>query len=92
MLELRLARPAAAHLRGLSSERRVGERLQRLVQIGDLGRDAHERLLRVEATVQRVQLLADGVEALEQDVELPVVERSLAIHDPNLRQRARPRR
>ena len=60
----------------LRAERRVGERLQRLVQVRELGGDPQQRLLRVEATVERAQLVADPVEPFEQGVELPVVQRS----------------
>src|SRR5436305_9962004 len=67
-----LARAAAPHGRSLLPERRVRERLQRLVQSRELTRDAQQVLARVEMAVERVHLGAETVEPLEQGVHLPV--------------------
>jgi hypothetical protein len=69
------ARAAAADLRCLVSERRVRERLKRLVQARELGGDAEQGLLRVEPAVQRPKLVADPVQSAEERVELPVFQR-----------------
>ena len=66
------ASAAATDGRALVSKRRVGERLEGLVQRRELARDAQQLLLRVEATGERVHLVAEPVEALEERVELTV--------------------
>ncbi len=68
------SRVAAAHLRRLLAERRVGERLQRLVQRRELAGDAEEVLVVVEALVRLRELVGDPVEPLEDQVEAPVGE------------------
>jgi hypothetical protein len=70
---------AAANGRALVAERCVGDRLERLVQRPELTRDAEQLFLRVETTGQRVYLLAEAVEALEERVELAVAD-FLAFH------------
>ena len=65
---------AAADLRALRAERGVGERLERLVEAGELVRDALELVARVQSPVERVNLVAEAVEAREDRVELAVVE------------------
>src|SRR5262249_17994378 len=80
----RLAGPAAPYGRRLLAECRVRERLQRFVQGRKLARDAQELLTRVEMAVQRVHLVAQPVEPLEQRIELPVGD-VLAIHGAQFR-------
>ncbi|TMK69208.1 MAG: hypothetical protein E6G50_13190 [Actinobacteria bacterium] len=75
-----LAGSAAAHGRSLLSERRVGERLQRLVQRRELVRDAQELLVRVETQRKRVHLVTEPVESFEQCIELPVGDVALFHH------------
>ena len=75
-LALALAGAAAAHLRRLLPERRVRERLQRLVQRRELARQPEEVLVVVGAAVELRELVADPVEPLEQDVEAAVGESS----------------
>lgn len=70
----RLGRAAAPDGRPLLAEGRVGECLERLVQVGELVRDAEQMLVRVESPVERVHLVAEPVEALEDCVELTVVQ------------------
>src|SRR5205823_2699425 len=65
---------AAAHLRRLLPERRVGERLQRLVQRRELACQLQEVLVVVDPPVELRELVADPVEPLEEDVEAPVGE------------------
>jgi hypothetical protein len=62
-------------VRALGAERRVGERLQRLVQAAELPHDPLELVVRVEAPVEGVHLVAEAVEPLEDGVELAVVQR-----------------
>ena len=69
-----LGGPAAPHLRPLGAERRVGERLQRLVETAELGDDPLQLVVRVEPAVEGVHLVAEPVEPLENRVELSVVE------------------
>jgi len=69
-----LGRSAAANLRALLPQRGIGEGLEGLVQVDELVRDPREPLLVVEPPVQRVDLVAEPVEPLENGVELPVVE------------------
>jgi hypothetical protein len=61
-------------LRALLAEGGVRERLERLVQRCELVRDPDEALSGLEAPVERVDLVAKAVEALENGVELTVVE------------------
>jgi hypothetical protein len=61
-------------LRALRPERGVGQRLQGLVEGRKLARDPLELVVRVEAPVERVHLVAEAVEPLEDCIELPVVE------------------
>jgi Glucose/sorbosone dehydrogenases len=81
-----LARTSSSHLRRLAAERRVGQRLQRLVERSELARQAHEVVVVVEPLVHPGQLVADPVEPLEQDVEATIREVS-ALHALNGRQR-----
>lgn len=67
-------RSAAAHLRALLTEGRVGDRLQRLVEAPDLLGEAQRRLAGVEAAVDAAHLLRQAVEPLEDRVELTVAE------------------
>jgi hypothetical protein len=67
----RLAGAAASHLR-LLAEGGVGEGAQRVVQRPQLAADVQEALLRLQPTIDSLQLLGDPVEPLEQGVELPV--------------------
>ena len=75
----RLGRAAPAHLRALVPERRVREGLHRLVQRLQLVRDAQQRLGRIDPPVEDVDLVDEAVEALEDCVELTVIER-LVLH------------
>ena len=68
----RLARPAAAHLRALRPERRVGDRLERLVQVPQLVGDHGQLLTPLLTAVQPLQFLGDAVEAAEERLELAV--------------------
>ncbi len=61
-------------MRALVAERRVGERLERVVQRRQLVRDPLEPIRGVEPPVESVHLVAEPVEALEDGVELPVIE------------------
>ena len=70
----RLGRAAPSHLRPLLAERGVGERLQGFVQRGQLVRDADEPFGRLEAPVEGVHLVAEAVEALEDGIELAIIE------------------
>jgi hypothetical protein len=65
---------ASPHLRPLLAKGGVRERLQRLVERGELVRDADEPFRRLEASVQRMDLVAEPVEPLEDGVELAVVQ------------------
>ena len=65
---------AAAHLRRLLAECCVRERLERLVQGRELSRQPEEVLVVVEALVRLLELVADAVELLEDEVEAPVGE------------------
>ena len=67
-----LARAAAAHLRALRAERRVGERLQRLVQVAQLVRDHGQLLAPLLARFSAPSSSRDPVEPLEQRLELAV--------------------
>jgi hypothetical protein len=69
-----LRRAAAADLRALLAQRRVGERLKRLVQRRELVRNPQEAFCGVHAAVERMHLVAEAVEALEHGIELSVVE------------------
>ena len=75
----RLGRAAATNLRALLSEGGIGEGLKGLVQRRELVCDANEALRVLEAPVERVHLVAEPVEALEDSVELAVIE-GLAFH------------
>ena len=55
-------------------QRGVRKGLERLVQVDQLVRDPREPVLVVEPPVQRVHLVTEPVESLEDGVELPVVE------------------
>jgi hypothetical protein len=70
---------AAADLGTLLAQRRIGERLQGVVQSRELVRDSKEAIAVVELAVQRVHLVAEAIEALEDRIELAVVER-LSFH------------
>jgi len=66
-------------------QRGVSKGLEGLVQVDELVRDPGEPVLVVEAPVQRVDLVAEPVEPLEDGVELPVVERlPVGSHTPIL--------
>jgi hypothetical protein len=58
----------------------VGDGLQRLVQDGEFARDPEQRILLIEAAVQRVDLLAEAVESRENGVQLAVAEILRAFH------------
>ena len=81
--EAGLSGTAPANGRRLLAERGVRERLKRLVQRRQLVRDANEALGRLKAAVERVHLVAEPVEALENRVELTIVQ-LLALHAPDL--------
>ncbi len=55
-------------------QRGVSKGLEGLVQVDQLVRDPREPVLVVEPSVQRVDLVAEPVEPLEDRVELAVVE------------------
>ena len=66
-------------------QRGVSKGLEGLVQVDELMRDPRESVLVVEPTVQRVNLVAEPVEPLENGVELPVVEEvAVGRHTPIL--------
>src|SRR5262249_57553438 len=69
-----LAGPAAPNGRRLLPERRVRQRLQRLVQRRELACNAQELLTRVEVSIERVHLVTQPVEAREQRVELTIAD------------------
>src|SRR5207248_2572024 len=71
-LQPRLAGPPAPDLRALVAERRIGERLERLVQVAELVGDHRQVLARLLAAVESRELIREPVEALEQRLELPV--------------------
>ena len=52
----------------------VGERLQRLVERSELVRDADEALGGFEPSIERVNLVAEAIEPLEDGVELAIVQ------------------
>ena len=62
------------------SERRVGERLERLVQVRQLVRDPDEGLGGIGPPVQGVDFGVQPVEPLEDRVELAVVEVLSMLH------------
>ena len=68
------SRSAAAHLWALLSKGRIRERLERLVQRAQLVGEREEAFRVVKPAVQRLQLVPQRVQALEDRVELPVVE------------------
>src|SRR2546426_3862158 len=72
------------HLRRLLPERRVRERLQRIVERRELARQLEEVLVVVGAAVQLRELVADPVEALQQHVEAAIRE-ALGFHAAHLR-------
>ena len=55
-------------------QRGVSKGLERFIQVDQLMRDPREPVLVVEPAVQRVHLVTEPVEPLEDGVELPVVE------------------
>jgi hypothetical protein len=69
-----LRRAAAPDLRPGLSERCVRERLHGVVEGRELVGDPLQPVGRVEPTVERVNLVAQPVQPLEQGVELAVVE------------------
>src|SRR5919108_3260257 len=69
-----LAGPPAAYLRALLAEGRIRERLERLVERPELARQREESLGLVESPVQRLKLGPEGVQPLQDRVELAVVE------------------
>src|SRR5579884_3822655 len=73
-----LRRPAAADLRRLLAERGVGERLERLVEGGELAREAQEVLIVLEPLVRLRELVRDPVEPLQDQVEATV--REIVLH------------
>src|SRR5215218_4862932 len=66
------AGPSAPHRRRLLAEGGVGERLQRFVERGELAGDAEELLARVHPARERVHLVAQPIEPLQERVELAV--------------------
>ena len=70
------------------AERCVGERLQRVVQHGELADDRSKVLACIEATVQACQLSVQAVEALEERVELAIADFVL-LHAPDCRRKRR---
>jgi len=64
---------APTDLRALVAERRVGERLQRVVQRRELVRDPKKTFAVVETLVQSVQLGGQAVEPFKDRVQLAVV-------------------
>ncbi len=73
---------APADLRALGAERSVGEGLQRLVQARELAHDPLELVVRVQPAVERVDLVAEAVEPLEDGVQLAIVEVLALSHSP----------
>jgi hypothetical protein len=71
--------PAPLHLRSLVPERRVRERLQRVVQRGELTHDRRVALACIESAVQGAKLVTEAIKALEQRVELAVT-KLLSLH------------
>ena len=80
----RSRRPRLPHARRRLSERRVGERVQRLLELVELARDEGEALLPLGRAVQALELVGDPVEALEQGVELAISDVVL-LHEAILR-------
>ena len=68
------SRAAAAHLRALLPQRRVRERLERVVQQRELSYDRREVLAAVQPAVEALELGRQAVEALEQRVELAITD------------------
>ena len=56
----------------------VREGLERLVQRRQLVRDPDQSLGRLEAPVERVHLVAEAIQSLEDRIQLPVIE--LLVH------------
>src|SRR5579885_3411507 len=73
-----LRRAAAADLRRLLAERGVGERLERLVEGGELAREAQEVLVVLEPLVRLRELVRNPVEPLQDQVEAAV--REIVLH------------
>ena len=63
-------------------ERRVGERIQRLLEVVQLARDELEAILPLRCAVESLELVGDPVEPLQQRVELAISDVVL-IHEPN---------
>ena len=63
---------AATNARRRLSERGVGERVQRLVQLAELAGDEHEPFLPLRHAVQPLELVGDPIEALEERVQLTI--------------------
>jgi len=53
-------------------ERRVGERVQRLLQVVQLARHELEPVLALRRAIESLELVRDAVEALQQCVELAI--------------------
>ena len=62
----------ARRMRGALTERRVGERVERLVQAAQLAREQLEALAELRLAVQSRELVGDPVESLEHRLELAV--------------------
>ena len=63
---------AASDLRRRVPERRVGERIQRLLEVVQLARDELEPILPLRRAVEPFELVCDPVEPLQQRVELAI--------------------
>ena len=66
------------------AERRVGERVQRLLQVVQLARNELEPLLPLRRAIESLELVRDAIEALQQCVELAISDVVL-IHEPDSR-------
>ena len=64
------------------AERRVGERVQRLLQVVQLARHELEPLLSLRRAIESLELVRDAIEALQQCVELAISDVVL-IHEPD---------
>jgi hypothetical protein len=66
------------------AERRVGERVERLLKVVQLARHELEPLLPLRRAIESLEFLRDAIEALQQCVELAISDVVL-IHGPDSR-------
>jgi hypothetical protein len=84
-LKAAAARPLASAAPDLGRrlpQRRVGERVQGLLEVVQLARDELEAILPLRCAVESLELVGDPVEPLQQRVELAISDVVL-IHEPN---------